>query len=98
LKANKLPPPREWADLTKPVYFGDVDVSSPSRSGTTHLTVETILQGEGWNKGWSQILQIAGNSATITERSFGVPDGVNNGQYGIGLGIDFCGLSAKGAG
>jgi phosphoglycerate transport regulatory protein PgtC len=98
LKANKLPPPREWADLTKPVYFGHVAVSSPSRSGTTHLTVETILQGEGWNKGWSQILQIAGNSAAITERSFGVPDGVNNGQYGIGLVIDFFGLSAKASG
>src|SRR4051812_2568203 len=95
MKANKLPEPREWADLTKPVYFGHVAVSSPSRSGTTHLTVETILQGEGWNKGWSQMLQIAGNSAAITDRSFGVPDGVNNGQYGIGLVIDFFGLSAK---
>jgi ABC-type Fe3+ transport system substrate-binding protein len=98
LKANKLPEPREWADLTKAVYFGHVAVSSPSRSGTTHLTVETILQGEGWTKGWSQMLQIAGNSAAITERSFGVPDGVNNGQYGIGLVIDFFGLSAKASG
>jgi phosphoglycerate transport regulatory protein PgtC len=98
LKANKLPEPREWADLTKPVYFGHVAMSSPSRSGTTHLTVETILQGEGWTKGWSQMLQIAGNSAAITERSFGVPEGVNNGQYGIGLVIDFFGLSAKASG
>ncbi len=98
MKANKVPEPREWADLVKPVYFGHVAVSSPSRSGTTHLTVETILQGEGWAKGWSQMLQIAGNSAAITERSFGVPDGVNNGQYGIGLVIDFFGLSAKASG
>jgi phosphoglycerate transport regulatory protein PgtC len=93
--ANKLPSPAEWADLTKPVYFSHVAMSSPSRSGTTHLTVETILQGEGWDKGWSQMLQIAGNSAAITERSFGVPDGVNNGQYGIGLVIDFFGLAGK---
>jgi ABC-type glycerol-3-phosphate transport system substrate-binding protein len=60
--------------------------------------VETILQGEGWSKGWSQMLQISGNCAAITERSFGVPDGVNNGQYGIGLVIDFFGLSAKASG
>jgi phosphoglycerate transport regulatory protein PgtC len=98
LKANKLPDPKEWADLVKPVYFGHVSTSSPSRSGTTHLTVETILQGEGWEKGWQQILMIAGNCAAITERSFGVPDGVNNGQYGIGLVIDFFGLSAKASG
>jgi phosphoglycerate transport regulatory protein PgtC len=98
LKANKLPEPREWSDLTKPVYFSHVAISSPSRSGTTHLTVETILQGEGWDKGWGEMLRIAGNCAAITERSFGVPDGVNNGQYGIGLVIDFFGLSAKASG
>jgi ABC-type Fe3+ transport system substrate-binding protein len=98
LKANKLPNPKEWADLAKPVYHGHVAISSPSRSGTTHLTIETILQGEGWAKGWRQILMIGGNTAAITERSFGVPDGVNNGQFGIGLVIDFFGLSAKASG
>ncbi len=95
MAANKLPAPKQWADLAKPVYFGHVAISSPSRSGTTHLTVETLLQGEGWEKGWHQLLQIAGNCAAITERSFGVPDGVNNGQYGIGLVIDFFGLAGK---
>ena len=54
--------------------------------------METILQGEGWDKGWSQLLEISGNSAQITERSFGVPDGVNNGQFGIGIVVDFFGL------
>lgn len=98
LKANRLPEPREWVDLTRPVYFGHVAISSPSRSGTTHLTVETILQGEGWAKGWSQLMQIAGNCAAITERSFGVPDGVSNGQFGIGLVIDFFGLAARNSG
>ncbi len=98
MKANKLPEPKEWADLIKPVYFSHAAISSPSRSGTTHLTVETILQGEGWEKGWGQMLQIAGNCAAITERSFGVPDGVNNGQFGIGLVIDFFGLAAKASG
>ena len=95
MKARKLPEPKEWADLTKPVYFSHVAMSSPSRSGTTHLTVETILQGEGWDKGWRDMMMIAGNCAAITERSFGVPDGVNNGQYGIGLVIDFFGLAGK---
>jgi len=98
LAANKLPAPKEWADLAKPAYFSHVAISSPSRSGTTHLTVETILQGEGWNKGWAQLLAISGNSAAITERSFGVPDGVSNGQYGVGLVIDFFGLAAKNSG
>ncbi|WP_436269926.1 ABC transporter substrate-binding protein [Pseudoduganella sp. LjRoot289] len=95
LKANKIAPPKEWSDLTKSSYFGHIAVSAPSKSGTTHLTVETILQGEGWDKGWSQLLEIAGNCAQITDRSFNVPDGVNSGQYGIGLVIDFFGLAGK---
>ena len=98
MKANNVPEPKEWADLVRPAYFGHLAISSPSRSGTTHLTVETILQGEGWAKGWEQMLAICGNSAAITERSFGVPDGVSNGQYGIGLVIDFFGLAAKNSG
>ena len=57
-KANKLPDPREWQDLAKPAYFDHVSIAAPSRSGTTHLTIETILQGEGWDKGWRTIKEI----------------------------------------
>ena len=95
LQANKITAPKEWSDLTRPEYFGHIAISSPSRSGTTQLTIETILQGEGWDKGWSQILAMMGNAAAVTDRSFAVPDGVNNGQYGIGIVIDFFGLAGK---
>ena len=93
LAANKLPAPKEWKDLTTPEYFGHVAISSPSRSGT--MTVETILQGEGWDKGWTQLLEMMGNAAAVTDPSFAVPDGVNNGHYGIGIVIDFFGLAGK---
>ncbi|MGI9386746.1 MAG: ABC transporter substrate-binding protein, partial [Methyloligellaceae bacterium] len=98
LKAKKLPVPKTWADLAKPVYHGHVGMSAPSRSGTTHLTVETVLQGDGWGKGWALWKSIAGNFKTVTERSFGVPDGVNSGQFGLGIVIDFFGLSSKASG
>ena len=98
MKANKLPQPKEWNDLTKAVYYGHTGMSSPSRSGTTHLTVETILQGEGWNKGWAEIINMSGNFKTVTAKSFGVPDGVNSGDFGIGIVIDFFGLSSIGGG
>ncbi len=98
LKANGLEPAREWADLEKPEYFGHVGMSAPSRSGTTHLTVETVLQGEGWDQGWADWKWIAGNFATVSERSFGVPDGVNTGNFGLGIVIDFFGFSSKASG
>src|SRR5215218_6252209 len=98
LRANNLPPPKEWDDLKKPIYHGHVGISAPSRSGTTHLTVETVLQGEGWDKGWATLMEIGGNLAQVSDRSFGVPDAVNSGQYGLGIVIDFFGLSAKASG
>ena len=57
--------------------------------------METILQGEGWDKGWTQLLEMMGNAAAVTDRSFAVPDGVHNGHYGIGIVIDFFGLAGK---
>ena len=95
LKANDLRPPKDWADLARPEWQGHVATSAPSRSGTTHLTMETILQGEGWTKGWMQLAAIAGNCAAIPERSTGVPDGVGSGQFGAGMVIDFFGFAAK---
>ena len=98
LAAKKIPVPKEWDDLKKPVYHDHVGMSSASRSGTTHLTVETVLQGEGWDKGWATWKELAGNFKMITERSFGVPEGVNSGDFGIGIVIDFFGFSSQATG
>ena len=98
LQAHKLPAPKEWTDLTNPKYYGHLVISAPSRSGTTHLTVEVMLQAYGWDKGWGLLLNSGGNMGAITERSFGVPEAVVSGQYGIGVVIDFFGLSAIASG
>lgn len=89
LTREKLPVPERWEDLANPVYYGHIAMSTPSRSGTTHLIVENFLQKEGWERGWSQLLLMSGNLATVTARSFSVPEGVNSGRFGIGLVIDF---------
>jgi ABC-type Fe3+ transport system substrate-binding protein len=98
VKANKLPEPKEWQDLATAPYFDHVSIAAPSRSGTTHLTIETILQGEGWDKGWASIKAMAGNFRDVTERSFGVPEAVNSGQVGYGIVIDFFAFSSQAAG
>ena len=95
LAARAIPQPQTWSDLVKPEYFGHIVMSSPARSGTTHLIVESILQGAGWEEGWSLMLQIAGNCATITDRSFDVPNIVTSGRFGVGLVVDFLALSGK---
>lgn len=98
VEANDLPIPSEWEDLTQSDYHGHVAMSAPSRSGTTHLTVETLLQGDGWDDGWAKWKWMGGNMDTVTERSFGVPDAVNSGSVGYGVVIDFFGLASKASG
>lgn len=98
VKAKKLPDPKEWGDLATAPYYDHVSMATPSRSGTTHLTLEAILQGEGWDKGWGTIKAMAGNFRTVTERSFGVPEAVNSGEVGYGIVIDFFAFSAQASG
>ena len=95
LAARNITPPTTWDDLAQARYFGHVVMSSPSRSSTTHLIIESILQGKGWEAGWSLIMRVAGNAATITERSFDVPNNITRGRFGAGPVVDFLALSGK---
>ncbi len=98
LKKYNLPEPKQWVDLTRSEYRRHIGLSTPSRSGTTHLLVEGILQLKGWQQGWSIIKEIGANAKVITNKSSQVPKGVISGEFGIGLVIDLYALSAIGAG
>lgn len=91
LAENRLPVPRTWSDLTSPIYSGHIGISAPSRSGTTHLIVEAILQTYGWDAGWALLSKLGGNLSTVTARSFGVASGVAQRRFGVGITIDFLG-------
>jgi ABC-type Fe3+ transport system substrate-binding protein len=97
-KTLNLPPAMEWSDLKDPIYKGHIGISAPSRSGTTHLIVETLLQSKGWSEGWMLWKEISGNIKTITAKSADVPKGVNEGEFGIGIVIDYYALSYKALG
>ncbi|EKF19164.1 ABC transporter substrate-binding protein [Nitratireductor pacificus] len=81
--------PKRLDELAAPGYAGKLGISSPARSGTTHLFVETILQEFGWDAGWALLSRIGANVATVTARSFGVRDGVAKDRFQLGVGIDF---------
>lgn len=98
VEVNGLPAFKEWDDLARPVMHDHVGMAMPSRSGSTHLIVETILQARGWENGWALLRSICGNMRMITERSFGVPDAVTSGQFGYGIVFDYQALAARGAG
>ena len=94
LELHQLDAPGKWLDLARQKYYGHVSLSAPSRSGTTHLTIEAILQLNGWQRGWSIIKSIAGNAQAITKKSSHVPKAVIGANAGFGIVIDYYGLAA----
>jgi phosphoglycerate transport regulatory protein PgtC len=88
LHAHNLPLPTSFSSLTDSRYSGHLTMSTPSRSGTTRLMLESILARYGWEDGWRIILNVGANLATVSSRSFGVSDYVAKGQLGIGPTID----------
>lgn len=88
LTRHNLTQPKNFQSLIDPQYFRHLIMSTPARSSTTHLMVENILQQYGWKNGWKMLLQIGGNLASISARSFGVSDAISRGLVGIGPVID----------
>ncbi|MBV7262796.1 ABC transporter substrate-binding protein [Photobacterium sp. WH24] len=95
LQKHNLPEPTNWEDLAKPVYSEHIIMSTPSNSGTTYMMVENILQLKGWENGWQLLMQIGGNLASVSARSFGVSDAVSRGLVGIGPVIDSYAFNAQ---
>ena len=44
LAKKKLPVPRSWADLQKPIYKGEIQVANPATSGTAYTMIATLVQ------------------------------------------------------
>ncbi|MDA8477842.1 ABC transporter substrate-binding protein [Citrobacter sp. Awk 4] len=88
LEERNEPIPTTWAALSQSRYQGTLLMSSPSRSDTTHLMIEDLLQQQGWREGWNTLLKIGGNLATISSRSFGVANKISNGLGDVGPVID----------
>ncbi|MGF1702726.1 ABC transporter substrate-binding protein [Photobacterium makurazakiensis] len=88
LAKHQLQLPSSWEELAHPQYFRHLVMSSPSRSGTTHIMVESILQQHGWKEGWELLLKIGGNLASVSARSDGVSDVIARGLAGIGPVVD----------
>ncbi len=88
MRENQLPIPKTWDELADSRYQGMLLMSSPSRSDTYHLMIESLLQQRGWDEGWRILLSISGNLATVSSRSFGVADKIKTGLGGAAPIID----------
>ncbi len=99
IKEFGVPVPKEWMDLTDPVYaklLPDVQmtgIADPTKSTSNTRMYEIILQAYGWDKGW-KILTLMAANAKIFDSSSGVRDAVIRGDIAAGITIDFYGYTA----
>ena len=103
LQNTKLIPenegPKSWADLMDPKWKGKVAFTDPANSGSAYsnLTMLADLWGSG-DAGWEKVSQLLAN-ARVLNRSSLVFQGVGNGEFPLGMSLEYAGYlwSSNGA-
>ena len=91
-KKNNLPMPASWADLTKPVYKGQVVMPNPASSGTGYLSVASILQRMGEAEGWKYLDALDKNIAEYTKSGSKPCKDAAAGERAIGVSFEYVAL------
>ena len=96
---KNIPAPKSWADLTKPVYKGQVVMPNPASSGTGFLDVSGWLQTMGEQNAWKYMDALHENIAQYTHSGSKPCRQAGAGEFVVGVSFDFRGndVKAKGA-
>jgi iron(III) transport system substrate-binding protein len=84
--------PKTWADLIDPQWKGKIAFTDPANSGSafTNLTMLAQLWGGG-DAGWDKVGQLLANTRVLN-RSTLVFQGVGNGEFALGMSLEYAGL------
>ena len=94
-KKKNLPRPTSWADLTKPVYKGEVVMPNPASSGTGYLSVASILQRMKEAEGWKYLDALDKNMAEYTKSGSKPCKDAAAGERAIGVSFEYVALKMK---
>jgi iron(III) transport system substrate-binding protein len=94
-KKKNLPRPASWADLTKPVYKGEVVMPNPASSGTGYLSVASILQRMKEAEGWKYLDALDKNMAEYTKSGSKPCKDAAAGERAIGVSFEYVALKMK---
>ncbi len=97
-EANGVPAPTSWADLTDPVYAGQIIMPNPNSSGTGFLDVSSWLQMFGEEGGWNYMDGLHANISRYTHSGSAPCKLAAAGETTIGVSFAFRGAKSKAAG
>jgi iron(III) transport system substrate-binding protein len=86
---KQLPKPTSWADLTKPVYKGEITMPHPASSGTGYLMVSAWLQLMGEQKGWAFMDALHQNVASYGHSGSKPCRQAGAGEHALGLSFEY---------
>jgi iron(III) transport system substrate-binding protein len=90
-----IPKPETWADLTKPVYKGQITMPNPASSGTGFFDVTAWLQTMGEAGGWKYMDALHENIAQYTHSGSKPCRQSGAGEFVVGISFDFRGNDVK---
>lgn len=84
--------PKSWADLLDPKWKGKIAFTDPANSGSafTNMTMLVQLWGPG-DAGWEKVSHLLANTKVLN-RSTLVFQGVGNGEFPLGISLEYAGL------
>ena len=101
LQNTKLVPdgqgPKSWADLLDSKWKGKIAFTDPANSGSAYATVTMLVDlWGGGDAGWKKVGDLFRNMKVLNRSSL-VFQGVGNGEYPLGISLEYAGpLWAKG--
>ena len=89
LKKKKLPAPKCWADMIKPDYKGDVDISHPASSGTAYTILAGLVQLMGEEPAFDYMKKLHRNVSNYTRSGTAQAPNVAKGEVAVGISFIF---------
>jgi ABC-type Fe3+ transport system substrate-binding protein len=90
------PEPGRWSDLGEPGFFSWVSSGDPRLTGSVHMVNEIILQSQGWEQGFAQLLRMGANTHSFIRDSGTLTRTVTIGEVAVAGNLDANALSAVG--
>ncbi len=87
--------PTSWADLLDPKWKDKIAFTDPANSGSAYSTLTMLAQmWGGGDAGWDKVAKLLANTKVLNRSSL-VFQGVGNGEFALGISLEYAGYLWK---